>query len=169
MNMTMNMTVTCIVLWYVLSCLGEVEYEIAIIGYESPRYVSYLSDSWLMEHVEIEVSRKESQAYPSMLTYTINSRRKSYFFKVSYLFEFLFNVNIITAFICRRWALLFVVAVFCGPIFEACVWESLTKGVVFFATQNAVVAITTSHFCIICCQGLVLFFFHFLSFVQTMH
>lgn len=103
MNMTMNRT--CIALIYILSCLGEVEYEIAIIGYESPRYVSYLSNSWLMEHVEIEVSRKESQAYPSMLTYTINSRRKSYFFKVSYLFEFLFNVSIIIASICRQWAL----------------------------------------------------------------
>ena len=64
---------------------GELIYDNLVIGYESPRYVSFISDSWLLLRVEIELDKRKSTAYPTACNWKIYSRRHSYLFNVSSL------------------------------------------------------------------------------------
>lgn len=67
-------------LWF----LGDIETDNVILGFESPKYISFFSDTWLKRRIEIELERNEKQSkYPTMLTWKMYSRRRSYLFYVS--------------------------------------------------------------------------------------
>lgn len=60
---------------------GTFHYDTAVIGYESPRYISFVSDSYWMIRTEIEILRRESSSAPTLLKFRVYSRCKSYLFR----------------------------------------------------------------------------------------
>ncbi len=62
---------------------GELFYENVIIGYESPRHISFLNDGWLQYRVELEFEKQPHNVkYPTRMVYRLSSRRNSVLFKV---------------------------------------------------------------------------------------
>ena len=58
-----------------------------ITGYESPKYISYVSDTWMRTRVEIQLDKIEGDGqYPTRLTYKIFSRRRNLLVKVRFRF-----------------------------------------------------------------------------------
>ena len=62
---------------------GEWIYDNIIIGYESPRLVSFICDNLLEYRVDISVERRESTVAPSSLNWKLYTRRRDY---LTYLF-----------------------------------------------------------------------------------
>lgn len=63
-----------------LPIYGDLIYDNLVIAYECPRYISFISDSWLLLRVEIQLDRRDNPAYPTAFHWKIYSRRRSFLF-----------------------------------------------------------------------------------------
>ena len=62
---------------------GEVNYDNVVIGYESPRFISFISDMWVLPRIDLVLTHRDSARFPTLLTWKMYSRRRSFLFRVS--------------------------------------------------------------------------------------
>jgi len=69
---------------------GNVSNTCTVLGYEPPRFLSYMCDNWLTRpRIEVELKVNDDNArYPTSVMWREFSRRRSYFFNVR-LFGFI--------------------------------------------------------------------------------
>ena len=66
---------------------GPIYYTNVVTSYESPKYISFICDSWMKLRTEIVLEREEDSRAPTRLKYRIYSRAKSYMFRVGTQFH----------------------------------------------------------------------------------
>jgi len=66
---------------------GNISNTCTVLGYEPPRFLSYMCDNWLTRpRIEIELKiNEDNQRYPTSVVWREFSRRRSYFFNVRQL------------------------------------------------------------------------------------